>query len=304
MHFNFSLISPFIKNILSSVFTALITAIFLIPITIVLTKSCEKAGEPKVKTNIGEFVILQSLEQKYCKGEMVLLISNLENKPTFLKLDTISILILSLDSREFKIAVNKRLPLNAFENRSDTIFFDLSDRVVLDTIKVVSPKLITRANLLYPNNKIAAQVKIDTLTPLINFHFVWPKPPDKFFYYIREEYKKNNLTKDWKTIDVRYFGNVYDCYYCLKDDEIKIGYVGDLLNVIPLKEEFIKIDTFNDRIRNDYIFLPHPKIEHKFINIDNMNFKIENELRGKTVNIVNKYVNVKRGYMSLFYIPI
>jgi len=293
-----------IKKGTNFVLILLITNVISVGISATLTfwiaKKFERPDEPKIVVKLESITLRQSLSSKICNGEIVLHVSNLENKPTFLMIDTLHLSIPEIDKRVFSIYTNKRVPLISYENKVDTVFFELVDRKILDTT-VVCPNMAMFFNVCYPTERIAQEIKFDTTQSKITIYYNWPQIPDSAYYMMRYAYSHNKAPAGWRRIDIGYFGTTYDCYYYLVNDEVNILRSGDLLKIEFTNNEYQVINVDSTKFESNFIFMAHPKIKDNFVNLDMYDMKMPIEQRGKGISIIEKRFVVKRGYINALY---
>lgn len=290
------------KTILGSGVTFLIALAITNVGTYFITKKLEKAGEPKITAVIESIVLLQNFSSNNCEVEIVLNITNLENKPTFLKIDKIQLIISGVDKRPFSLSVDKKIPINSYEIRKDTVRFGpLGENLLgVDSFKCID--ISCKMDIYYPNGKLAETAIFDTTTSKINLIYGWEKAPYMAFYELRNCYKKHLLPKEWIKKEVQYYGTTYDCYYYSEDSsDIEINYVGERLEYKYGNDKYYPIACDSGIVTDRFIFVPHPKIENKFINIDNRDIIISVQNRdNKSIDVVKKTIGIRRGYVQVF----
>lgn len=292
------------KFLIALVVSNIAIATISVLVTYFITKKLERVGEPEITANIESIALFQNINSNYCEGELVLNITNIENKPTYLIVDTVQIGIIGVNGRPFLIYVNKKIPLNGFEFKCDTVKFELREENLLSVDTTKSKSFSCKVNIYYPNNKIAKTILFDTTTPRFELIYNWEKWPYLAFYQLRDQYKNNLLPKQWKKLDVLYYGTNYDCYYYTEDNsDAEVVYQGERLKYEFANEKYYPMERDSNKFYDNFVFIPHPKIENKFINIDERCINIAVHCGNyNKIDIVKKVVGVKRGYLQVFNI--
>lgn len=304
-------------SLMAIIITAVVTALITSPISFFfgvispwVLDFLYRPLEPEVKIDLNYIIIKEDMDSRVWDGSIKFTIVNLENKKTVLNIPTIKFVAPNVSEFEYFSSINKFISLKELETREDSISFSLEH-----SFKIENPdshlypyRILIEFDTYYPTGKIANKINYDAKKVFtFAFHYKWTRRSRKDFYYLKNEYEKGTLHKNWKKGEIYFAEKKYTYFYIEPNFRFKIIREGELFRMIipnmttevrsSPKKKMHGIEIY--RVK----FVPDPTIEDKFPDLQYYFMPMSRTLYKKN-QVTTDYFDVKliEGYNHYIYV--